>query len=350
MKKILTYFLTALLPVVPLTAQTVRGNDERGSAFDDESAPVWINHRDEKLREEKRLLTERILEGIREEQRRLLEAADTLAAEAVAEAPLPEHVIDSLTRDIDDVLYLSGLVRLNPEDEDIQRGARWFVEEHRKAATNILTKWKGREKVFRQIFRKYGVPEELSALCIIESAMNETAVSMAGATGAWQIMPQTARDYGLRVDGLVDERLDAVLACGTAARHLRDLRKTLGSWELAVAAYNCGAGNVKKAMKRAGSDRFEQIREYLPAETRGYLPMLAGALLLTQKAEKYGINPGRNTGRQYRTFVVKQNTTWREASEVFHVDTKTLRKYNPQYISAYIPGSAEKPCILRIPQ
>lgn len=350
MKKLLKYCLFGLIVSVPLNAQTARGNDERGSAFDDESAVVWISNKDRTLQEEKERLMERILEGLREEQRRLLEAADTVAAEAVTQAPLPEHVIDSLTSDLDEVLFASGLTLLDPDDEQIQGGARWFVEEHRKAAANILTRWNGREKVFRQIFRKYGIPEQLSALCIIESAMNETAVSRAGATGAWQLMPQTARDYGLRVDGLVDERLDAVLSCAAAARHLRDLRGMLGSWELAVAAYNCGPGNVRKAMKKAESDRFEKIRRYLPSETRGYLPMLAGALLLTQKAARYDIHPESGGTRKYRTFTVKENTTWSQAAEAFKVDAKTLRKYNPQYISAYIPGTAEKPCIIRIPK
>ena len=134
---------------------------------------------------------------------------------------------------------------------------------------------------FEDIFRKYDVPEELAALSIVESAVSTNAVSQAGAVGVWQLMPATASDYGLQADEVLDERKDMEKSTVAAAKFLRDLHRSLGDWNLAVLAYNCGLGNVRKAIIRSGASHdIWHIMDFLPKETQAYLPSLLATVYL----------------------------------------------------------------------
>lgn len=149
-----------------------------------------------------------------------------------------------------------------------------------------LGRYARRYSFFRDEFSACGVPEELTALCIVESAVSASALSPAGAAGMWQLMPATALQYGLRVDVTVDERLDVEKSTRAAARFLRDLHVELRSWPLAVMAYNCGAEAVRRAQIRSGgsSDPWVVIR-HLPAETQAYLPAFLAVSYLTVYGE-----------------------------------------------------------------
>lgn len=143
----------------------------------------------------------------------------------------------------------------------------------RKIMPAILKRYFSYLPLFQDTFRRYGVPEQLTALCIVESAVSRRALSPVGAYGMWQLMPDTARQYGLQVNEETDEREDVKKSTDAAARMLRDLKKSLGSWEMAVLAYNCGSGTVRKAIvKKGGSKDVWAIFELLPSETRAYLP------------------------------------------------------------------------------
>ena len=142
---------------------------------------------------------------------------------------------------------------------------------------------------FRSVFEKYGVPAELIPLCVVESAVSINAVSPAGAAGMWQLMPQTAEGYGLRVDGSSDERFAVDKSTDAAARILRDLKKSLGSWPLAVMAYNCGAGRVRKAVIACGTTDAWTVWKCVPSETRAYLPSLLAVGYLMEYGSEYGI-------------------------------------------------------------
>ena len=127
--------------------------------------------------------------------------------------------------------------------------------------------------IFEEALESYGLPLELKYLPIVESALNPRAVSRAGATGLWQFMLATGKNYGLEVNSLVDERCDPVLSTYAAAHYLSDLYRIFGDWNLVIAAYNCGPDNIKKAIHRADGERdYWQIYPYLPRETRGYVP------------------------------------------------------------------------------
>ena len=196
------------------------------------------------------------------------------------------------------------------------------------------------------------LPVELRALPIIESALLPTATSRAGAVGLWQFMPATGKSYGLEINSLVDERRDPVLSTRAACRFLKDLYAIYGDWSLAIAAYNCGPGNVNKAIARAGGNgrTFWDIYDYLPRETRGYVPAFIGASYAYAYHSQHAIAPtpsplplATDTIRVARLLHLGQ------VASTIDVPIETLRQLNPQYKQDIIPATT-KPYTLILPQ
>lgn len=204
--------------------------------------------------------------------------------------------------------------------------------------------------IFEEIFNEHDMPEELKALAIIESALNPTAVSRAGAKGMWQFMYSTAKLYGLRIDSFVDERFDPVKSAHAVAEYLKDAYAIFGDWNLAIASYNCGAGNVNKAIRRSGGKRaFWDIYPYLPRETRGYVPAFVGALYTMTYYKEHGIIPQQVALPAVTdTFKIHKKLHFKQVSDLAGVPMQTLKDLNPQYRHDIIPGN-EREYILRIP-
>jgi len=204
--------------------------------------------------------------------------------------------------------------------------------------------------IFEEIFNKYDMPEELKAMAVIESAMNPIAVSRAGAKGMWQFMYQTAKIYGLHIDSFVDERLDPVKSADAAARYLKDAYEIFGDWNLAIASYNCGAGNVNKAIRRSGGKTaFWDIWPYLPRETRGYVPAFVGALYTMTYYKEHGIKPEPiQTPAHVDTFRINRMVHLKQVSELTGAPLDELKNLNPQYRHEIIPGN-DREYILRLP-
>ena len=203
--------------------------------------------------------------------------------------------------------------------------------------------------IFQEIFDKYDLPEELRAMAVIESALNPLAVSRAGAKGMWQFMYQTAKLYGLHIDSFVDERLDPVKSADAAARYLRDSYSIFGDWNLAIASYNCGAGNVNKAIRRSGSRKFWDLWPFLPRETRGYGPAFVGALYTMKYYKEHGIKPeAMQMPPHVDTFHINKMLHLKQVSELTGAPLDLLKNLNPQYKHEIIPGN-EREYILRIP-
>ena len=202
---------------------------------------------------------------------------------------------------------------------------------------------------FQEILNKYDMPEELKAMAIIESAMNPLAVSRVGAKGMWQFMYQTAKIYGLHIDSFVDERLDPIRSADAAARYLQDAYEIFGDWNLAIASYNCGAGNVNKAIRRSGSRAFWDIWPFLPRETRGYVPAFVGALYAMKYYKEHGIKPDAvQMPAHVDTFRINKMLHLKQVSELTGAPLEELKNLNPQYRHEIIPGN-DREYILRIP-
>lgn len=204
--------------------------------------------------------------------------------------------------------------------------------------------------IFEEIFSQYDMPEELRAMAVIESAMNPLAVSRVGAKGMWQFMYSTAKIYGLHIDSFVDERLDPIKSAHAAAQYLQDAYEIFGDWNLAIASYNCGAGNVNKAIRRSGGKRaFWDIWPYLPRETRGYVPAFVGALYTMNYYKEHGIRPVTvETPAHVDTFHINKMLHLKQVSELTGAPLEDLKNLNPQYRHEIIPGN-EREYILRIP-
>ena len=207
------------------------------------------------------------------------------------------------------------------------------------------------EPLIEQALDVHGVPNELKYLPVVESALNPVAMSRVGATGLWQFMYSTGKLYGLKQNSLVDDRRDPVKSTWAAAKYLRALYDRFGDWELAIAAYNCGSGNVNMAIYRSGGKTaFWDIYWYLPRETRGYLPaFIAATYIMTYHAE-HGICPMESKlPLQTDTIMVNRLLHFDQIVAVCDIDMETLRGLNPQYKEDVIPGKFQ-PGSLRLPE
>lgn len=194
--------------------------------------------------------------------------------------------------------------------------------------------------LFEESLARYGVPEELKYLTIVESAMNPQATSRVGAAGLWQFMYTTGKNYGLEVNSLIDERRDPYKSSDAAAHYIHDLYGIFHDWTLAIAAYNCGPGNINKAIARSGGKHdFWEIYGYLPRETRGYIPAFIAATYVMNFYSDHGLRPSRiNIPLRTDTVMVERNMLFCFVSQYTGVSMSELRTLNPQYRADMIPG------------
>jgi membrane-bound lytic murein transglycosylase D len=205
--------------------------------------------------------------------------------------------------------------------------------------------------IFEEALEAYQLPLELKYLPIIESALKPNAVSRVGATGLWQFMLTTGKDYGLTINSLVDERRDPLKASYAAARYLRDLYKIFGDWSLVIAAYNCGPANINKAIHRAGGEKdYWKIYPYLPKETRGYVPAFIAANYVMNYYCEHNICPMKSQlPVQTDTVVVTRNINLYQIAGVLGIEISILRSLNPAYRRDIVPGNTEPSIIHLLP-
>ena len=258
------------------------------------------------------------------------------------------------TSEVPDKVLIERLEKMNsfirlPYNETVKNYMVLYAEKIPTKIGQMLGLAQYYMPIFEEAFRKYGLPLELKYMAIIESALNPVAVSRVGATGMWQFMHATARNYGLKIDSYIDERMDPVASVDAAARYLRDAYRIFGDWSLAISSYNCGSGNVNKAIKRSGRRDFWSIYPYLPRETRGYVPAMVGAMYAVNYAKEYGLEATPvQIPVHVDTFMVNKNVHFRQISDVLGIPIDDLRDLNPQYYKDIVPG-AQGEQVLRLP-
>ena len=258
-------------------------------------------------------------------------------------------VSDSIGPEFDDDTYIKRLQKIpalfelvyNPI---VKNYINLYTNRRRKQMEYMLGVGTYYFPIFEQELDALGLPIELKYLPVIESALNPKAFSVAGASGLWQFMYGTGKIYGLQGNSLIDERRDPIKSTHAAVRYLRDLYKIYGDWALVIAAYNCGPGNVNKAVKRSnGKKDYWAIYPYLPKETRGYVPAFIAATYAMTYYKEHKICPARvEMPVICDTVVLSERMHLGQISEVLHVDMDVLRSLNPQYRKDIIPGNGEK--------
>lgn len=227
-------------------------------------------------------------------------------------------------------------------NEVVRSYIRMYLKRMSSRLDVMLTLSEFYHPLFEETLSHYGVPEELKYLTIVESAMNPMATSRVGAAGLWQFMYHTGKNYDLEVNSIVDERRDPYASTVAAARYLRDLHRIFNDWTLAIAAYNCGTGNINKAITRSGGKRnFWEIYNYLPRETRGYIPAFIAATYVMNFYPEHGLKP-RKISLPMRTDTVslKQDVLFCFVNKFADIEVDELRTLNPQYRTDLIPASS----------
>lgn len=259
--------------------------------------------------------------------------------------------------DYPDSIYIQRLSALPaiielPYNRVVKEYITLYTVKRRELVEKLLALNLYYEPIFEAEIDKAGMPLELKYLPVIESALRPNAVSPVGATGLWQFMIGTARMMGLEVNSVVDERRDPVKSTKQALRYLQQLHDTLGDWTLAIAAYNCGPGNVNKAIRRAGGKRdYWDIYPYLPRETRGYVPAFIAANYIMNYYDAHNIQPGEiELPTETDTVNISKRLHFKQISDVLQIDIEELRRLNPQYRRDVIPSTQQTTYALILPE
>lgn len=257
--------------------------------------------------------------------------------------------------EFDDSVYCGRLNVMNEMspfqlecNEQTLKTIRFFVKKRRGFARVVLGRSKLYFDMFEEKLAEHNMPIELKYLAVIESGLRPQVKSRAGALGLWQFMYRTGKMYGLKENSYVDERMDPELATDAACRYLKKLYEIYNDWNLALAAYNAGPGNVNKAIRRSGNKlTYWEVRPFLPRETQGYVPnFIAAAYLLTYHAE-HNIIPAEASVQyaQLDTMCPKKGIHFESIRKVLGMELEEVQRFNPIYKRDYIPFSEGQYCL-----
>ncbi|MCA0933463.1 transglycosylase SLT domain-containing protein [Lutimonas saemankumensis] len=234
----------------------------------------------------------------------------------------------------------------------LERFIRVYLKDRREYLNRLIEKSAYYFPLFEQYLDRYDLPLELKYLAIVESALNPVAVSASGAKGLWQFMYGTGNEYGLYIDSFVDERFDPIKSTRAACSYLKSLYDTFGDWDLALAAYNSGPGNVKKAIKRAGGTKnYWELRHFLPKETSSYVPAFYATMYLFTHADFHNLKPqSKETVYQHTdTVQIKGSLNFEMIKKFAGIPIQTLRSSNPSYKKDIIPDIPGHTMYLTLP-
>lgn len=227
-------------------------------------------------------------------------------------------------------------------NEKVQNYINVYANKRRNSVSTMLGVSEYYFPIFEDIFEQHDVPQELKYLAVIESALNPKAKSPAGARGIWQFMPSTGKFYGLKINSYMDERCDPIKSTHAAAKYLNSLYSIFDDWILAIAAYNCGPGNIKKAIARSGGKKnYWEIYPYLPKETRNYVPAFIAAYYVFEHHELHNLYPRKVNMPQVDTVMIKKKVHFKQIAEYLDVPLKQIEDINPQYKADMVPYCEE---------
>ncbi len=241
-------------------------------------------------------------------------------------------------------------IEYNPSLESV---IKMFLKNRRKHLGRLMVASKFYFPMFEQSLDKYDIPLEMKYLAIVESALNPRARSRVGATGLWQFMFATGKMYGLDVNSYVDERRDPIKSTEAACKYLAKLYEIFDDWDLALAAYNSGPGNVSKAIRRSGGYKnYWNLRPFLPRETAGYVPSFLATMYVFEYAEEHGFNSVSPEKVYFETDTVhiKKLITFDQISQLIDIDIKEVQFFNPSYKLDIIPYIENENYALRLPK
>lgn len=235
-------------------------------------------------------------------------------------------------------------------NQQVKRYIKTYVEDRKQQVALMLALADYYFPMLEEILIQEGLPTELKYMPVIESGLNPVATSRVGAQGLWQFMYRTARSYGLTMNSFIDERWDPLKSSYAAVSYLKDLYAIYGDWYLVIAAYNCGPGNVNKAIRRAGGKtNYWDIYYFLPSETRGYVPAFIAAVYAMNFHHLHQIEPAMaDLPVLTDTIWIERDLHLKQVSEVMQIPLNSLKKLNPQYRRNIIPGVGG-PYVLQLP-
>ncbi|OXG05622.1 membrane-bound lytic murein transglycosylase D [Flavobacterium araucananum] len=228
-----------------------------------------------------------------------------------------------------------------------------FLKNRKKSFSRLMALSEYYFPIFEDAFAKQNVPLEIKYLAVVESALNPKAVSKMGATGLWQFMYGTGKQYALKIDSYIDERSDPLKATAAASEYMTKMFNIFGDWELVLASYNSGPGNVTKAIRRCGGKtKYWDIREHLPKETQGYVPAFLATMYLFEYHKEHGINPQRAVVKNFETDTVqiKNQMSFKQIADLLDMPQSQLQLLNPSYKLNVVPFYQGEPHYLRLPK
>lgn len=228
-----------------------------------------------------------------------------------------------------------------------------FLKNRKKAFERLMAVSEYYFPLFEEALAKQNVPLEIKYLAVVESALNPKAVSRMGATGLWQFMYQTGKQYNLKIDSYVDERSDPLKASDAAAQYMANMYAIFGDWDLVLASYNSGPGNVAKAIRRSGGQQnYWNIRKNLPQETQGYVPAFLATMYIYEYHKEHGIKPDRAIIKHFATDTVqiKRQMSFKQISDLLDIPVSQLQVLNPSYKMNVVPVYEDESHFLRLPK
>lgn len=227
-----------------------------------------------------------------------------------------------------------------------------FLKNRKKAYERLMAISEYYFPLFEDALAKQNVPLEIKYLAVVESALNPKAVSRVGATGLWQFMYQTGKQYNLNIDSYVDDRSDPLKASEAAAQYMTNMYKIFGDWDLVLASYNSGPGNVAKAIRRSGGQQnFWNIRKYLPQETQGYVPAFLATMYIYEYHKEHGIVPNRAIVKHFATdtIMIQKQISFKQLSDLLDIPVAQLQMLNPQFKLNVVPAYFDNKHFLCLP-